>query len=155
MLALEEKVGDPLRALRTMGRGVPAAAGLREVGDCVQEAAPGAGGSGAEQGAPGGQWGGVHTAVHRLQLLCNGGDLGSIPELEISPVGGHGNPLQCSCLENPGNGGAWWAAVYGVSESRTLPKRLSSSSRWPKYWSLNFSISPFNEYSGLTSFRID
>lgn len=69
MLALEEKIGDPLRALRTMDRGVPAAAGLREVGDCVREAAPGAGGSGAEQGAPGGQWGRVPTAVHRLQLL--------------------------------------------------------------------------------------
>ena len=42
--------------------------------------------------------------------------------------GGHGNPLQCSCLENPRDGGAWWAAVYGVAQSRTLLKRLSSSS---------------------------
>ena len=41
---------------------------------------------------------------------------------------GNGNPLQCSCLENPRNGGAWWAAVYGVSQSRTRLKRLSSSS---------------------------
>ena len=41
---------------------------------------------------------------------------------------GNGNPLQCSCLENPRDGGAWWAAVYGVSQSRTLLKRLSSSS---------------------------
>ena len=42
--------------------------------------------------------------------------------------GGNGNPLQCSCLENPGDGGAWWAAVYGVAQSRTRLKRLSSSS---------------------------
>ena len=32
---------------------------------------------------------------------------------------GHGNPLQCSCLENPRDGGAWWAAVYGVAQSQT------------------------------------
>ena len=41
---------------------------------------------------------------------------------------GNGNPLQCSCLENPRDGGAWWAAVYGVAQSRTRLKRLSSSS---------------------------
>ena len=41
---------------------------------------------------------------------------------------GNGNPLQCSCLENPRDGGVWWAAVYGVAQSRTRPKRLSSSS---------------------------
>ena len=40
----------------------------------------------------------------------------------------NGNPLQCSCLENPRDGGAWWAAVYGVAQSRTRLKRLSSSS---------------------------
>ena len=44
---------------------------------------------------------------------------------------GNGNPLQCSCLENPRDGGAWWAAVYGVAQSRTRLKRLSSSI--PKY----------------------
>ena len=38
----------------------------------------------------------------------------------------NGNPLQCSCLENPRDGGAWWAAVYGVTQSRTRLKRLSS-----------------------------
>ena len=44
----------------------------------------------------------------------------------LSCIGeGNGNPLQCSCLEHPRDGGAWWAAVYGVSQSRT---RLSSSS---------------------------
>ena len=41
---------------------------------------------------------------------------------------GNGNPLQCSCLENPRDGGAWWAAVYGVAQSWTCLKRLSSSS---------------------------
>ena len=41
---------------------------------------------------------------------------------------GNGSPLQCSCLENPRDGGAWWAAVYGVTQNRTRLKRLSSSS---------------------------
>ena len=40
----------------------------------------------------------------------------------------NGNPLQCSCLENPGDRGAWWAAVCGVAQSRTWLKRLSSNS---------------------------
>ena len=47
---------------------------------------------------------------------------------EVIRIKGNGNPLQCSCLENPGDEGAWWAAVYGVSQSRTRLKRLSSSS---------------------------
>ena len=47
----------------------------------------------------------------------------------LSCIGeGNGNPLQCSCLENPRDGGAWWAAVYGVTQSQTRLKRLSSSS---------------------------
>ena len=47
----------------------------------------------------------------------------------LSGIGeGNGNPLQCSCLENPRDRGAWWAAVYGVAQSRTQLKRLSSSS---------------------------
>ena len=41
---------------------------------------------------------------------------------------GKGNPLQYSCLENPRDGGAWWAAVYGVAQSQIRLKRLSSSS---------------------------
>ena len=40
----------------------------------------------------------------------------------------NGNPLRCSCLENPRGGGAWWAAVYGVAQSQTQLKQLSSSS---------------------------
>ena len=57
----------------------------------------------------------------------------------LSYIGeGNGNPLQCSCLENPRDGGAWWAAVYGVAQSRTRLKRLSTSSsiayvRWIDY----------------------
>ena len=47
----------------------------------------------------------------------------------LSCIGeGNGNPLQCSCLESPRDRGAWWAAVYGVAQSRTLLKWLSSSS---------------------------
>ena len=47
------------------------------------------------------------------------GDLGSIPGLGISSGGGHGNPLQYSCLENPMEG-AWQATVHGVTKSQTL-----------------------------------
>ena len=47
----------------------------------------------------------------------------------LSCIGeGNGNPLQCSCLENIRDGGAWWAAISGVAQSRTQLKRLSSSS---------------------------
>ena len=61
-------------------------------------------------------------------LPANAGDVGSIPDLERSPGEESGNPFQCSCLENPRDRGAWWAAVYGVTQSRTRLKRLSSSS---------------------------
>ena len=44
---------------------------------------------------------------------------------------GNGNSLQCSCLENPRDGGAWWAAIYGIAQSRTRLKRLSSISLLP------------------------
>ena len=67
--------------------------------------------------------------------------------LKRSPRKGNGNPLQCSCLENPRDGGAWWAAVYGVAQSWTRLKRLSSSNTllvrtlkiylprvWPVMW---------------------
>ena len=47
----------------------------------------------------------------------------------LSCIGeGNGNPLQCSCLENPRDGEAWWAAIYGVAQSWTRLKQLSSSS---------------------------
>ena len=50
---------------------------------------------------------------------CNAGDLGSIPGSGRSPGEGNGNPLQYSCLENPMDGGAWWATVHGVAKSWT------------------------------------
>ena len=47
----------------------------------------------------------------------------------LSCIGeGNGNPLQCSCLENPRDGGSWWAAIYGVAQNRTRLMRLNSSS---------------------------
>ena len=65
---------------------------------------------------PWGHWGSDMT--ERLHFLFS-----------LSCIGeGNGNPFQCSCLENPRDGGAWWASVYGVAQSRTLLKRLSSSS---------------------------
>ena len=63
-------------------------------------------------------------------VLDNSGDIrnmGSIPGSGRSPGKGNCNPLQYSCLENPRDGGAWWAAVSGVAQSRTRLKRLSSS----------------------------
>ena len=56
------------------------------------------------------QWIKNPPAVHQTQA-----DVGSIPGSGRSPEGGHGNPLQYSCLENPMDRGAWWAAVYKVS----------------------------------------
>ena len=49
-------------------------------------------------------------------------DLGVIPGSGRSPGGGHGNPLQYSCLENPRDRGAWWAMVHGVAKSQTQMK---------------------------------
>ena len=55
----------------------------------------------------------------------------------LSCIGeGNGNPLQCSCLENPRDRGAWWAAVYGVAQSWTWLRRLSSSSSSVRKWQL-------------------
>ena len=51
-------------------------------------------------------------------LHANAGDPGSISGLERSPGEGNGNPLQYSCLENPMDKGAWWAAVHGVTKSQ-------------------------------------
>ena len=79
----------------------------------------------------------------------------------LSCIGeGNGNPLQCSCLENPRDGGAWWAAVYVVAQSRTRLKRLSNSSSnlqsrvfgiWFLFHILHqgfFMYLPWNYYSG-------
>ena len=52
-------------------------------------------------------------------------DMGLIAQSGRSPGGGHGNPLQYSCLENPMDKGAWWATVHKVAKSRTQLKQLS------------------------------
>ena len=53
------------------------------------------------------------------ESACNAGDLGLITGLGRSPGGGHGNPLQYSCLENLMDRGDWWATVHGVTKSQT------------------------------------
>ena len=61
-------------------------------------------------------------------LYANTGDIrdtGSVPELGRSPGGGHGNPLQYSCLENPMDRGSWWATVHGVTKSQIWLKQIS------------------------------
>ena len=62
-------------------------------------------------------------------LSANAGDIrdmGSVPGLRRSPGGGHGNPLQYSCLENPMDRGSRRATVHGVAKSQTQLKRLST-----------------------------
>ena len=53
-------------------------------------------------------------------------DMGSTPGSGRSPGEGHGNPLQCSCLENPMDRGTWWATIHRVAKSQTQLKRLST-----------------------------
>ena len=60
-----------------------------------------------------------HSGSDRKASACSAGDPGSIPGSGRSPGEGNGNPLQYSWLENPVNGGAWWAIVHGVTKSRT------------------------------------
>ena len=52
------------------------------------------------------------------ESACNAGDMGSVPGLGRSPGGRQGNPLQCTCLENPMDRGGWWAAVHGLARVR-------------------------------------
>ena len=59
-----------------------------------------------------------HSSVSK-ESTCNTGDLGSVPGLGRPPGEGKGYPLQCSCLENSVDRGAWWATVRGVAESDT------------------------------------
>ena len=64
--------------------------------------------------------------------VCNAGDLGWIPGSGRSPREGNGNPLQYSCLENPMDGGAWWATVHRVTKSRTQLSDLDFTlTFWP------------------------
>ena len=76
----------------------------------------------SSQGFPGGSVG--------KESACNVGDLGSIPGLGRSPGEGNGNPLQYSCLENPMDGGAWWATVH-------------RSQKVGHDWETSFSLSAF------------
>ena len=72
--------------------------------------------------------GDTHAALVVKNPLPSAGDrrdMGSVPGLGRPPGGGHGNPLQYSCLENPTDRGAQWAIVHGVAQSQIRPKRLS------------------------------
>ena len=72
----------------------------------------------------------------------------------LSCIGeGNGNPLQCSCLENPRDGGAWWAAVYGVAKSRTQLKRLSSSSSSNQAWGMSHFLSRETQWPEMPNCR--
>ena len=62
---------------------------------------------------------GFPSSSNDKESACNAGDLGLTPGLERSPGGGHGNPLQYSCLESPIDRGAWRATVRGVAKSQT------------------------------------
>ena len=62
---------------------------------------------------------GLPWQLSSKESACDAGDAGLIPGWGRSPGGGHGNPLQYSCLENPMDGGAWRATVHGVTKSRT------------------------------------
>ena len=73
----------------------------------------------------------MYKWVSQLALVvknrpANAGDVGSIPGSQRSPGGGHGNPIQYSCLENPMNRGAWRPTVHGVAKNQTQLKRLST-----------------------------
>ena len=75
----------------------------------------------------GGAWWAAVHGVAKSRTRLN--DFTFTFHFPLSCIGeGNGNPLQCSCLENPRDGEAWWAAIYGVAQSQTRLKRLSSSS---------------------------
>ena len=81
-----------------------------------------------EEGLPGG------SAVKESAFNTGAsGDSGSIPGSGRSPGGGHGNPLQYSCLENSMDRGAWWATAYRVTKSQTRLNRLSMPARKGEY----------------------
>ena len=75
-------------------------------------------------------------------LPANSGDAGSMPGSGKSPAEGHGNPLQCSCLENPMDRGAWRATVHKVAKSQTRLKQLSNAACTQSPSNLNRSAYP-------------
>ena len=62
---------------------------------------------------------GLPRSLSGKESASNAGNMGSYPRLVRSPGGGHGNPLQYSCLGNPMDTGAWWIRVHGVTKSQT------------------------------------
>ena len=72
----------------------------------------------------------------QIVSACNAGDPGSIPGSGTSPRGGHGKPLQYSCLQNPMDRGAWWAAVHGVAKSwaRLSDFTFAFHFHWRRKW---------------------
>ena len=75
---------------------------------------------------------------------------GAVPTLWFAEIRA---PLQCSCLENPRDGGAWWAAIYGVAQSHTRLKRLSSSNHLYKVVELEVKWMPHNQNSLSSSLQ--
>ena len=82
------------------------------------------------------------------------GDLGSIPGLGRCPGGGHGNPLQYFCLENPMDRRAWWAIVHGIRKSQTQLSNLAhrTTKGWFSQNSLVFSIATLSNISFVCMF---
>ena len=83
------------------------------------------------------------------ESACNAADLGLILGSGRSPGEGHGNPLQCSCLENPMDKGAWWATVHGVAESWTRLSDLAHTHTMPSVVISGIAIS-LNSYGFST-----
>ena len=71
----------------------------------------------------------LHWQANSLPLSHQGSPICIIKSRVFSYTRKRKNPIQCSCLDNPRDGGFWWAAIYGVAQSRTWLKQLSSSSR--------------------------
>ena len=78
------------------------------------------------------RWRGFPSGLEGKASAHNVGDPGSIPGSGRSPGEGNGNPLQYSCLENPTDGGAWWATVHGVAKSRTWLSNFMEVMEWVK-----------------------
>ena len=91
-------------------------------------------------------WSEEHGELQSMGSLRVGHDWATPFHFSVSCIGeGNGNPVQCSCLENPRHRGAWWAAVYGVAQSSTRLMQLSSSSK------PTFSLSSFTFIKRLSS----
>ena len=86
------------------------------------------------------------VALAVKNLSANAGDIrnrGSIPVLERSSGGGHGKPLQYSCLENPMDRGAWWATVHWLTKNQIRLKRFSTYvQRWLHLWPQGWACDP-------------